>query len=117
MVTVCLGPQQTEIKETNTRHQCILCQVCTFYCFTNVLYCTLLYFTVLYFTLPYSTVLYSSVLLYYTQLNFTLPYCTVLFIHINCTESEFNKFEPHLKFIKNRFQLSASLYLETLNTI
>ncbi|XP_023334562.1 E3 ubiquitin-protein ligase UBR2 isoform X2 [Eurytemora carolleeae] len=26
MVTVCLGPQQTEIKEANTRHQCILCQ-------------------------------------------------------------------------------------------
>ena len=32
-------------------------------------------------------------------------------------ESEFNEFEPCLKFAKNRFQLSAGLNLETLNTI
>ena len=33
-------------------------------------------------------------------------------------ESEFNEFEPRLKFAKkNRFQLSAGLNLETLNTI
>ena len=32
-------------------------------------------------------------------------------------ESEFNVFEPRLKSAKNRFQLSAGLNLETLNTI
>ena len=32
-------------------------------------------------------------------------------------ESEFNEFEPRLKSAKNRFQLSAGLNLETLNTI
>ena len=32
-------------------------------------------------------------------------------------ESEFNEFEPRLKFAKNRFQLSAGLNLETFNTI
>ena len=31
--------------------------------------------------------------------------------------SEFNEFEPRLKSAKNRFQLSTSLNLETLNTI
>ena len=31
--------------------------------------------------------------------------------------SEFNEFEPRLKSTKNRFQLSAGLNLETLNTI
>ena len=31
--------------------------------------------------------------------------------------SKFNEFEPRLKSAKNRFQLSASLNLETLNTI
>ena len=31
--------------------------------------------------------------------------------------SEFNEFEPRLKSAKNRFQLSAGLNLETLNTI
>ena len=31
--------------------------------------------------------------------------------------SEFNEFEPRLKFAKNRFQLSDSLNLEKLNTI
>ena len=33
------------------------------------------------------------------------------------SESEFNEFEPRLKSAKNRFQLSAGLDLETLNTI
>ena len=33
------------------------------------------------------------------------------------TEPEFNEFEPRLKSTKNRFQLSAGLNLETLNTI
>jgi len=32
-------------------------------------------------------------------------------------ESEFNEFEPPLKSVKNRFQLSAGLNLETLDTI
>ena len=32
-------------------------------------------------------------------------------------ESEFNEFEPRLKSAKSRFQLSAGLNLETLNTI
>ena len=32
------------------------------------------------------------------------------------TESDFNEFEPRLKSAKNRFQLSAGLNLETLNT-
>ena len=32
-------------------------------------------------------------------------------------ESKFNEFEQHLKSPKNRFQLSAGLNLETLNTI
>ena len=32
-------------------------------------------------------------------------------------ESEFNEFEPWLKSAKNRFQLSAGLNLEKLNTI
>ena len=32
-------------------------------------------------------------------------------------EFEFNEFEPRLKSAKNRFQLSAGLNLETLNTI
>ena len=31
--------------------------------------------------------------------------------------SEFNEFEPRLKSAKNRFQLSAGLILEKLNTI
>ena len=31
--------------------------------------------------------------------------------------SEFNEFEPRLKFAKNLFYLSADLNLETLNTI
>ena len=31
--------------------------------------------------------------------------------------SEFNEFKPRLKSPKNRFQLSAGLNLETLNTI
>ena len=31
--------------------------------------------------------------------------------------SEFNEFEPRLKSAKNRFQLSAGLNLEKLNTI
>ena len=31
--------------------------------------------------------------------------------------SEFNKFEPRLKFVKNRFQFSAGLKLEKLNII
>jgi len=33
------------------------------------------------------------------------------------TVPEFNDFEPRLKSAKNRFQLSAGLYLETLNAI
>ena len=33
------------------------------------------------------------------------------------SESEFNEFESRLKSAKNRFQLSAGLNLETLNTI
>ena len=40
----------------------------------------------------------------------------VFFIKI-CPESEFNEFEPSLKSAKNRFQLSANLNLNTLNTI
>ena len=35
----------------------------------------------------------------------------------NQSVSEFNEFEPPLKSAKNRFQLSASLNLEKLNTI
>ena len=31
--------------------------------------------------------------------------------------SEFNEFEPRFKSVKNRFQLSAGLNLEKLNTI
>ena len=31
--------------------------------------------------------------------------------------SEFNEFEPRLKSVKNQFQLSADLNLETFNTI
>ena len=31
--------------------------------------------------------------------------------------SEFNEFEPSLKSAKNRFQLSAGLNIETINTI
>ena len=34
-----------------------------------------------------------------------------------CSVSVFNEFEPHLKSTKNRFQFSAGLNLETLNTI
>ena len=34
----------------------------------------------------------------------------------NTAESEFNEFEPRLKSALNRFQLSAGLNLETLNT-
>ena len=34
-----------------------------------------------------------------------------------CAESKLNEFEPRLKSAENRFQLSASLNLETLNTI
>ena len=33
------------------------------------------------------------------------------------SESEFNEFEPRLKSVKNRFQLSSCLNFETLNTI
>ena len=33
------------------------------------------------------------------------------------TESELNEFKPRLKVAKNRFQLSAGLNLEILNTI
>ena len=33
------------------------------------------------------------------------------------SESEFNELEPRLKSAKNRFQFSAGLNLETLNTI
>ena len=33
------------------------------------------------------------------------------------SEAEFNEFKPRLKSPKNRFQLSAGLYLEKLNTI
>ena len=33
------------------------------------------------------------------------------------SESEFNELEPRLKSTKNRFQLSAGLILEALNTI
>ena len=33
------------------------------------------------------------------------------------TVSEFNEFEPRLKSVKNRFELSAGLILEKLNTI
>ena len=35
----------------------------------------------------------------------------------NSLEAEFNEFVPRLKSAKNRFQLSAGLSLETLNTI
>ena len=38
-------------------------------------------------------------------------------VDFQSTESEFNEFEPRLKSAKNWFQLSASLNLETLNTI
>ena len=38
-------------------------------------------------------------------------------VPLPCLESEFNEFEPCLKSAKNRFQLSAGLNLETLNTI
>ena len=38
-------------------------------------------------------------------------------LKIKFTVSEFNEFEPRLKSTKNRFQLSAGLYLETLNII
>ena len=34
-----------------------------------------------------------------------------------CPKSEFNEFEPRLKSAKNRFQLSAGLNLEKLNSI
>ena len=37
--------------------------------------------------------------------------------NIGVVMSEFNEFEPRLKSAKNRFQLSAGLNLETLNTI
>ena len=37
-------------------------------------------------------------------------------IKAEITESEFNEFEPRLKFAKNRFKLSAGLNLETLIT-
>ena len=33
------------------------------------------------------------------------------------TESEFNEFEPRLKSAKTRFELSAGLNLETIDTI
>ena len=36
---------------------------------------------------------------------------------IKSPEPEFNKFKPRLKSAKNRFQLSADLNFETLNTI
>ena len=36
---------------------------------------------------------------------------------INKSVSEFKEFEPRLKSAKNRFQLSAGLNLEELNTI
>ena len=39
------------------------------------------------------------------------------FITIGKTASEFNEFEPRLKSAKNRFQSSAGLNLEKLNTI
>ena len=40
-------------------------------------------------------------------------------IHIlkQLTVSEFNEFEPRLKFAKNRFQFCTGLNLETMNTI
>ena len=37
-------------------------------------------------------------------------------LKITSTVSEFNEFEPRLKFPKNRFQLSAGLNLEKFNT-
>ena len=37
--------------------------------------------------------------------------------HFQCTESEFNDFKPRFKSPKNRFQFSAGLNLEKLNTI
>ena len=37
-------------------------------------------------------------------------------VELNMTESEFNEFKPSLKSAKTRFQLSAGLNLETLNT-
>ena len=43
--------------------------------------------------------------------------CLLMWIRILDSESEFNEFEPRLKSAKNRFQLSAGLNLETLNTI
>ena len=36
---------------------------------------------------------------------------------VNRSESEFNEFEPRLKSAKNRFQLSAGLNLDILNSI
>ena len=38
-------------------------------------------------------------------------------LEISSTVSEFNEFKPRLKSPKNRFQLSAGLNLEKLNTI
>ena len=37
-------------------------------------------------------------------------------VELNMTESEFNEFKPSLKSAKTRFQLSAGLNLEALNT-
>ena len=48
--------------------------------------------------------------------------CNYLFFtgslfEITITEAEFNDFKPRLKSVKNRFQLSAGLNLEKLDTI
>ena len=48
-------------------------------------------------------------------LNCGQLYCPDLLFY--CPVSEFNEFEPLLKYVKNRFQLSAGLNLEKLNTI
>ena len=45
------------------------------------------------------------------------PQYQICFKSLVSTVSEFNEFEPRLKSVKNRVQLSFGLNLETLNTI
>ena len=57
------------------------------------------------------------------SLSLDCSFSSILFAHLNTSvfvffsRSLFNEFEPRLKSPENRFQLSAGLKVETLNTI
>ena len=53
----------------------------------------------------------------YVYTLYFIIYLTKIFIETKLKKSEFNKFEPRLKFAKNRVQLSVGLNFKTFNTI